>query len=337
MAMTIRQPSPASVWAALTTVYVVWGSTYLAIRVVVQSGIPPILGMGLRFLLASVIFLAILLLRDGWAALRVTRRELRGAAVMGIMLLIGGNGIVAIAEQTVPSGLTALIVGAVPLWFVLLRFVGGDRPRRLTWVGVLVGFTGIAAVSLPRGGVDGVEAWGVVLLIGATLSWATGSYLSPRLNLPRRTAVAATYEMLVAGVLMTVGSVLYGDAAELASADVSPDGWLALAYLIVFGSLLAFTAYGYALAHAPLSLVGTYAYVNPVVAVLLGWLILNESITAVVIGGGALVVIGVALVVSAERPAPKPKVPDSVGDEGPGTTRTGQAGASRAAKSSSVS
>lgn len=316
---TTGQSNTAAVWAALTTVYIVWGSTYLAIRVVVEAGIPPILGMGMRFLAASVIFIAILAVREGWSSLRVSAKEFRGAAIMGVLLLIGGNGLVAVSEQTVPSGLTALIIGAVPLWFVLLRFSGGDRPRPLTWLGVLVGFTGIGTISLPRGGVDGVEAWGVIVLLTATLSWSVGSYLSPRLNLPKRTAVTASYEMLVAGLLMTIGASLFGDLGELRDASISADGWVALAYLIVFGSLLAFTAYGYALANAPLSLVGTYAYVNPVVAVLLGWLILNESITTIMIGGGALVVLGVALVVSAERPRGRPR--QSKTGPGRGVTR----------------
>ena len=249
-----------------------------------------------------MIMMGILAARDGLSSLKISWTELRGAAIMGLLLLAGGNGIVAIAEQTVPSGLTALIIGAVPLWFVLLRFSGGDRPRALTWLGVLVGFAGIAAISLPKGGIDGVQTWGVVLLLVATISWATGSYLSPRLNLPRRTMVAVSYEMLAGGVIMTAGSVLFSDTRTFNAADVSADGWIALGYLVVFGSLLGFTAYAYALANAPLSLVGTYAYVNPVVAVILGWAILAEPITAVVVGGGALVVLGVALVVSAERP-----------------------------------
>jgi drug/metabolite transporter (DMT)-like permease len=302
MATELRAAPALMVWAALITVYVVWGSTYLAIKVVVDSGIPPVFGMGLRFLTAGALFMAFLAIRGGLASLRVTWRELRGAAVMGVLLLVGGNGMVAVAEQTVPSGLAALIVGAVPLWFVLLRFGGGDRARGATWFGVLIGFAGIAAISLPRGGIEGVEAWGVALIIAATLSWATGSYLSPRLNLPARTSVAVTYEMLIAGLIMTTGSIIFGDARVFDPGAVSTDGWLALGYLVVFGSLLAFTAYGFALAHAPLSLVGTYAYVNPVVAVVLGWLILSEPVTAVVAAGGALVVIGVAVVVSAERP-----------------------------------
>jgi drug/metabolite transporter (DMT)-like permease len=302
------------VWIALVTVYIIWGSTYLAIRVVVQAGIPPLLGMGVRFLVAAGIMIAILAARDGVSSLKISWRELRGAAVMGLLLLAGGNGLVAIAEQTVPSGLAALIVGAVPLWFVVLRFSGGDRPLALTWLGVLVGFGGIAAISLPKGGIDGVEAWGVAVILLATVSWAIGSYLSPRLNLPNRTMVAVSYEMLAGGVIMTVASVAFSSTRTFNPVDVSADGWIALAYLVVFGSLLGFTAYAYALANAPLSLVGTYAYVNPVVAVILGWAILAEPITAVVVGGGTLVVIGVALVVSAERPraANAERTPDHV-------------------------
>ena len=302
MSPTNTRASAAAVWTALATVYVVWGSTYLGIRVVVEADIPPLLGMGVRFLVAALLLMGFLTLRGGPRSLRVTGRELRAAAIMGTLLLLMGNGFVAVAEQTVPSGLAALIVGAVPLWFVLLRVSGGERPRTMTWLGVLVGFGGIAAVSLPRGGIDGVEPWGVMVILVATLSWALGSYFSPRLGLPRGALVATAYEMLAGGVIMTIVSLLVGELNGFAPAEVPTRGWLALAYLVVIGSLLGYTAYGFALANAPLSLVGTYAYVNPVVAVFLGWLILAEPVTAVVLGGGLLVVLGVALVVSGERP-----------------------------------
>jgi len=293
--------STAAVWTALVTVYVVWGSTYLGIRVVVESDIPPLLGMGTRFLAASALLLGFLAVRRGIKALRPTRRELRAATVVGVLLLLGGNGGVAVAEQTVPSGLAALIVGAVPLWFVLLRVAGGERPRALTWWGVLVGFGGIAAISLPRGGIEGVEAWGVALVLLATVSWALGSYASPKLGLPRDPLVATAYEMLTGGAVMTAVALAVGEGADLDLAAVPTEGYVAWIYLVLVGSLLGYTAYVFALAHAPLSLVGTYAYVNPVVAVTLGWLILAEPVTAVVVGGGALVVVGVALVVSGER------------------------------------
>jgi drug/metabolite transporter (DMT)-like permease len=310
--------SGAAIWLALVTVYVVWGSTYLGIRVVVESDIPPLLGMGIRFVVAAAILIGILAARRGPRSLKVTWRELRGAAIVGTLLLLGGNGGVAVAEQTVPSGLAALIVGAVPLWFVLLRVGGGERPSPLTWLGVLVGFAGIAAISLPRGGIDGVQAWGVLVILGATVSWALGSYLSPRLNLPRGAMLATAYEMLAGGAIMTAVALAVGEAGDFTPADIPAEGWMALAYLIVIGSLLGYTAYIFALGHAPLSVVGTYAYVNPVVAVVLGALILDEPVTAVVLGGGLLVVVGVALVLGGERrperiEGPPAAVPEPVG------------------------
>jgi drug/metabolite transporter (DMT)-like permease len=285
----------------LATVYVVWGSTYLAIRVVVQAGIPPLLGMGTRFLAAAVILLGFLAGRGGLRALKITRRELAAAAVVGALLLLGGNGLVAVAEKTVPSGLAALIVGAVPLWFVLLRVAGGERPGGLTWLGVLVGFAGVAAISLPRGGIEGVQAWGILVVLAATLCWAFGSYLSPRLRLPRGAMLATAYEMLAGGAIMTAVGLAVGEPSDLNAAAVPAEGWVALAYLVLVGSILGYTAYIFALGNAPLSVVGTYAYVNPVVAVVLGALILDEPVTAVVLGGGLLVVGGVALVLRGER------------------------------------
>ncbi|TDE10079.1 EamA family transporter [Jiangella asiatica] len=301
--MTPTPARPALIWAALITVYVVWGSTYLGIRIMVEADMPPLLGMGMRFLAAGLLLAGFIAVRHGPTRLRVTIHELRGAATMGLLLLVLGNGMVAVAEQTVPSGLAALIVAAVSLWFVLLQVAGGQRPPVMTWIGVLIGLIGVGVISLPRGGIEGVELWGVLLLLFATMSWACGSYFSPRLGLPRNALVASAYEMLAAGVLLTLASVVTGEPAEFSPGAVPADGWLALVYLIVIGSIVGYTAYGYALANAPLSLVGTYAYVNPVVAVLLGWAILSEPVTAVVLGGGALVVGGVSLVVSSERPA----------------------------------
>jgi drug/metabolite transporter (DMT)-like permease len=301
MTLDGTRASNAAVWAALVTVYVVWGSTYLAIRVVVQAGIPPLLGMGTRFLAAAVILLGFLAGRGGLRSLAVSRQELGAAAVVGTLLLLGGNGLVAVAEKTVPSGLAALIVGAVPLWFVLLRVAGGERPRRLTWLGVLVGFAGVAAISLPRGGIDGVQAWGILVVLAATLCWAFGSYLSPRMRLPRGAMLATAYEMLAGGAIMTAVALAVGEPPDLNAAAVPAEGWVALAYLVLIGSILGYTAYIFALDNAPLSVVGTYAYVNPIVAVVLGALILAEPVTSVVIGGGLLVVGGVALVLRGER------------------------------------
>ncbi|NEA36143.1 EamA family transporter [Streptomyces sp. SID13031] len=297
---TLKPASGAMIWSALAVVYVVWGSTYLAIRIVVDADIPPMLGMASRFLVAAVLLAAFLALKSGTGRLRVTGRELLGAGVVGLLLLALGNGAVAVAEKTVPSGLSSLLVAAVPLWLMLLRVGSGERPRPLTWLGVLIGFTGAALLAL-SGGDTSAKPISVAILVGGTICWAIGSRFSPRLGLPKDPLVATLYEMLVGGSAMVLIGVLSGEPGRLHLGAIEPKGWIALAYLVVFGSLLAYTAYSYLLANAPISLIGTYAYVNPVVAVLLGWLVLSERITAKILIGGAVVVVGVALVVSAER------------------------------------
>lgn len=292
--------SSAMIWSALAVVYVVWGSTYLFIRIVIEANIPPMLGMAARFLLAATLLAGFLALRSGVSRLRVTTRELLGAGAVGLLLLAFGNGAVAVAEKTVPSGLAALLIAAVPLWLMLLRVGGGERPRPLTWLGVLIGFGGAALLAL-SGGDTSAKPISVAILILGTISWAAGSRFSPRLGLPKDPLVATVYEMAIGGSAMVLIGVLSGEPAQLHLGEVEPKGWIALAYLVVFGSLLAYSAYSYLLANAPISLIGTYAYVNPVVAVFLGWLILSEPITTKILIGGAVVVLGVALVVSAER------------------------------------
>jgi drug/metabolite transporter (DMT)-like permease len=293
--------SGAMIWTALAIVYVVWGSTYLAIRVVVDADIPPMLGMAARFLTAAVLLAAALSLKSGWRRLRITRREAIGAATVGLLLLAFGNGAVAIAEQTVPSGLAALLVAAIPLWLILLRVGGGERPRALTWLGVLIGFGGAALLALSGGGNTTAKPLSVAILVVGTISWAVGSRFAPRLGLPRDPLVTALYEMVFGGTAMVLIGVLRGEPGRVDFGQIDGSGWIALAYLVVFGSLLAYSAYSYLLANAPISLIGTYAYVNPAVAVLLGWLILDENLTWQILLGGAVIIVGVALVVTAER------------------------------------
>ncbi len=294
------RPRPAVVWLALATVYVVWGSTYLGIRVVVDAGMPPLLSMGGRFLVAAALLAVVIGVRSRWAALRVTAREAAGAGVMGVLLLLGGNGLVAIAEQTVPSGLAALLVATTPLWLAVFRYATGDRPRLVSALGVLVGFAGVALLALRGGGIAGVETWGVLVVLTATLSWAIGSFVSGRLRLPKDPLVATTWEMVLGGSALVLAGAAAGE--RLDPTAVSVDGWVAWAYLVGVGSMLGYTAYVWLLANAPISLVATYAYVNPVVAVALGALILAEPVTGIVLLGGAVVVLGVAVVVTVERP-----------------------------------
>ncbi|MGZ4594042.1 MAG: EamA family transporter [Actinomycetes bacterium] len=290
---------PAAVWFALVTVYLVWGSTYLAIRVIVEST-PPLLAMGVRFVTAAALLAGFLAVRHGVAVLRVDRRQLASAGLVGALLLLCGNGGVALAERTVPSGLAALLVAATPLWLVCLRTAAGDRPRGRSLAGTGLGFVGIVVLAHP-GGESGVHGWGLLMLLGATLCWAVGSFCSSRVPLPGNPFVATAYEMLLGGVALLALGLVTGELDGFSRSAIPAKAWAWLAYLVVFGSLAAFTAYVWLLQNAPISLTATYAYVNPVVAVALGALVLAEPITVPIVLGGVVVVTGVGLVVSTER------------------------------------
>jgi drug/metabolite transporter (DMT)-like permease len=297
---TTRRGLGSGVVVALLTVYLVWGSTYLAIRVVVTSHLPALLSMGVRFLLAGLLLAAGVRLRAGRGALAASRRQLGTAAVVGVLLLCGGNGFVALAERDVPSGLTALLVSTTPLWIVVLGLAAGERPRLLSVAGTLVGFAGTAVLARPGG--SGVGAWqGIALILTGTACWAIGSLYSRRNDSPRNPFAAAAYQMLFGGAALVLGGLVLGEAADVDLGAVPASGWWALVYLVTIGSLVAYTAYFWLLANAPLQLVTTYAYVNPVVAVALGWALLAEPVTAQVVVGGALAVAGVVIVISSER------------------------------------
>jgi len=230
----------------------------------------------------------------------VERRRLASVALVGALLLLGGNGLVVLAEQTVPSALTALIIASTPIWVVVLRTITGDRVARGTLLGVAVGFVGVGALVVPAGLSGNVEALGLGMLIIASICWATGSFVSSRLPLPADPFVSTSYQMLAGGALMLVAGTLRGEPFAPATWVETPDALLALGYLVVFGSLAAFSAYTWLLQHAPISRVATYAYVNPVVAVVLGAVILSESITPAMLVGGAVIVTGVALIIRHE-------------------------------------
>ncbi len=284
--------------------YVIWGSTYLAIRVVVED-VPPLLGASARFLVAGGVMLAVLAARG--RSVRVPRRALASAALVGVLLPAGGNGIVSVAERTVPSGLAALLIASVPLWVVLLRStVGGERIAGRTLGGLALGFAGLAVLLLPGSRPTEATAGGIVLVLVAACSWATGSFLSPRLTMPSDPLVSTAWQMVAGGTALMVGALAAGEPGDVHLAATSTSSWLALVYLVVAGSWVAFTAYAWLLQNAPISQVATYAYVNPLVAVLLGWSILDEQLSTGTLAGAALVVAAVALIVTRESAARKP-------------------------------
>lgn len=302
------------IWVALLIVWVVWGSTYLGIAVTVST-MPPLLSNSLRFFAAALILATLLVIMRGPSALRVTRVELAYSALMGCALLGVGIGTLSLAERYLPSGIAALIIAIMPLWVVILRATSGDRPSRLTLVGVAVGLGGLALMMMPggttpvTGTAQDLLVWSLAM-VGSSFCWAFFSWRSVRFPLPKDALVTTTYELLAAGFLLLGVGAITGEHFDLAAASLaSLTGWSWL----VLASVVAYTCYSWLIAHAPLSLVSTYAYVNPGVAVLLGWLILREPITSDVVIGLTLVLSGVILVTRGERgPGGTPAPPAAV-------------------------
>jgi len=282
----------ARVWLALLTVCLVWGSTFIALAIVVRD-LPPFLAMAVRHLVAGGLLLAFALPRGDRRTDRVGRRQIASAFVFGGLLFVTGHGALAWAQQTVPAGTAALLVGSIPIWMALLdRVALGRRLPVTSYAGILLGFVGLAVLFDPfgEGSVDRLAALVVVL---SALCWAAGSLYSRGAALPRRPLVSAGLASLCGGVLL---SALAASSGELGRADWTSGATLGLAYLVVMGSLVGFSAYVYLLRAAPTSLVSTYAYVNPVVAVVLGWLLLEETITLQMAVAGAAVVVSVAMI-----------------------------------------
>ena len=287
-------------WTALWIVYLVWGSTYLAIRIMVET-MPPLLGAGARFTVAGAVMVAVLALRRGFAAVRPSRAQLLSALAVGL-LLPGANAVVTVAEQEVPSSIAALLIGTVPLWVILLRAAAGEAVSRRSALAVLVGFAGVALLVRPGEQSGDATVVGLLACVGAAVMWASGSFASPRLSLPGDPLVSTGWQMLLGGVVITLVGLAAGEAGAVEPTAFSTRSLLALAYLVVFGSWVAYTAYAWLLQNAPLSKVATYAYVNPVVAIVLGWLVLDELITVEMLAGAAVIVASVALVVRVESP-----------------------------------
>jgi len=279
------------VWTALWAVYIIWGSTYLFIAIAVET-IPPLTAVSTRFVAAGVVMAAIVVRRGG--TMRVSRRELASCVLVGC-LLPGANAVLFFAEQDVATGIASLLIASVPLLVVLLRLWGRERLRPRTLTGVGVGFAGVAVLLRPGGG---ATAGGIALCMLSAVMWAVGSVAAARLTMPRDAFAATAWEMLAGGVLMLPWGIADGGG-------VSPSTGSALAwvYLVLVGSVVGYTAYTWLLAHAPLSTASTYAYVNPIVAILLGVLFRNEHLTVQVLIGAAIIVAAVAVVVRQEPPA----------------------------------
>ena len=294
--MNHHPPSPVGIWIAIISVYVVWGSTYLAIRFAVQT-MPPFLMAGVRFLISGSLLYFV---RRVWGDPQPTRQEWRSASIIGIFLLVGGNGGVVWAEQWVVSGVAALLVATAPLWMILMDTLHprGRRPGPKVILGVMLGFSGIFILIHPFQSMDqgDIDLIGAVVLILASLFWSIGSLYSRHAKLPSSPLLGTGMEMLAGGGGLLLLGILSGETGQLSWESISTGSWLGLSYLIVFGSLIGFTAYTWLLRTAPTPLVSTYAYVNPIVAVLLGYVIAEEPLTSRILLASVLVVGSVALI-----------------------------------------
>ncbi len=299
------------IWLALGTVYILWGSTYLGIKYAIDT-IPPFLMGSLRFLVAGGVLYLLAIRTGDTRGDRVGTRQWMAALLIGGALLVGGNGGVILAEQYAPTGVVALLVATAPLWMAIIdRVVFGRRLPVLVIVGLLIGFGGVAFL-IGSPGAGHINLFGAALALAAPVCWASGSVFTRHVKLPVRPLVAASMEMLWAALVFGLASILTGELGRLHWQHVSTTSIVALLYLIVFGSLIGFSAYVWLLRSAPLSLVSTYAYVNPVVAVILGGIFLGEAINARLVIAGGIIVLAVALIVVARsRAASQARAPVS--------------------------
>jgi drug/metabolite transporter (DMT)-like permease len=309
---TSRYVTGPPLWLALGTVYVVWGSTYFGIAVAIES-MPPFLMLALRFLIAGGLLVGWELLRRGRAGLP-TRREIRDSAIVGALLLGIGNGFVAFGEQTVASSIAAILVAMMPLWLGIFGWLYfRDRLSRLAVVGVVIGLAGVALLVWPVGsGANTFDLLGIAVLLVAPIGWAHGSLFSAhRAHLPSRPLMASGVQMLAGAGALAMEGLLTGELGRFHPEAVTVRSLVALVYLISIGSMLGFNAYAWLLRHAPLSLIGTYAYVNPVVAVGLGTVFLAEPITPRTLVASAVILAAVAMIVTARSRAARPSEVDS--------------------------
>jgi drug/metabolite transporter (DMT)-like permease len=295
----MTKPKNPTLWIALAIVYVVWGSTYLAIAYVVET-MPPFLSASVRFLIAGGILYAFSIRRGDRKGDRPRLPQWRSAAIVGTLLFLGGNGGVVWAEQRVPSGITALIVASVPLWMALFAFIAlRERLPRIAVAGLVVGFAGTALLIRPSGS-QHVDLTGALVVVGASIAWSIGTLYATRAPLPKRGSVSASMQLLCGGVALGIVGLASGEAGRVHFSEMSASSIFGLAYLIVFGAIVAFSAYAYMVRNTSPAIVSTYAYVNPVIAVFLGWAIRDEPLRSTTIFAGAIIVVAVAMIVGSK-------------------------------------
>jgi drug/metabolite transporter (DMT)-like permease len=295
----VRPPSAVLVWTAILILYVVWGSTYLGIRVAVDT-IPPFVMAAVRFAIAGGVMLSAVALLRRATATRPTLREWRDSFIIGACLMGGGMGAVAWGEQTVPSGVAGVLIAMLPVWVAVFgRVFLGERLPPLAIVGIAAGVAGVVLLVRQGVAIEGsLDPAGVAALLFSPMSWAAGSLFSAhRAHLPKDPFLTTGMEMLSGAVVLGVASVVSGELASFRPEAISGDSILAVVYLTLIGSLVAFTAFAWVLRQAPLPLIATYAFVNPIVAVFLGWLVLREAVTPIQLVAGAVIVVGVALLI----------------------------------------
>jgi drug/metabolite transporter (DMT)-like permease len=304
--------SPVLVWTAILILYVVWGSTYLAIRVAVET-FPPFVMAAIRFAIAGLVMIGAVVLVTRGRVARPSLREVRDAAIIGTCLMFGGMGLVSWGEQTIPSGIAGVLIALMPVWIAIYsRIFFGERLPALAAVGIAIAILGVVGLAAQGLAVDrSLDPLGLAALIASPMAWAAGStFAAHRAKLPENPFLATGLEMLLGSLVLALAAVLSGELAAFDPSVVAPEAIAGTAYLTIVGSLVAFTAFVWVIRHAPLPLVTTYAFVNPVIAVFLGWLLLHETVGPVQLLAGGVIVVGVALIILArsrmDASAPEP-------------------------------
>ena len=303
-------------WVALIALYIVWGSTYLGIRFAVET-LPPFLHGSIRFLVSGLI---LFIWRRSAGDPVPTTSNWKATAIVGTFLLVGGNGLVSLAEKTVPSGIAALVIATSPFWLVLFEAFrsGGAKPTWQSILGLVIGFGGVFLLIGPAeitGAHEPIDPFGAVLLLIAPILWSVGSIYAKGADMPKSSLLSTGMQMLAGSVALFIVGVVTGELNGFSFGDVSMRSWWGLLYLITFGSLVGFVSYGWLLHNAPVSLMSTYAYVNPVVAVLLGWMLAGELLTTRIALASAIIIGSVILINWARQISAKKEVMTAIPQE----------------------